>query len=261
MNFSPKWIISGVVVLVLVILFFALGPIVIVKTGHRGVVLRFSEVTGEVLGEGLHFIIPVMNTVKQLSVQTQKIEDSTLAYSKDIQSVKTTIALNYHINPARADALYQEVQKDFEDVLIEPSIEESVKAATANFTAQELIEKRPIVKEEIKNALIERLSKYFIVDDFSIVNFAFNEQFEEAVEDKQVAMQIALKAENDLLRIEIEAKQVVEKAKAEAESIRIQGQALRENPRLVDLKAVEKWDGKLPTYMLGETVPFINLNR
>lgn len=261
MNFSPKLIITSVVVLVLVILFFALGPIVIVKTGHRGVVLRFSKVTGQVLDEGLHFIIPVVNTVKQLSVQTHKIEDSTLAYSKDIQSVETTIALNYHINPASADALYKEVQKDFEDVLIEPSIEESVKAATANFTAQELIEKRPIVKEEIKNALIERLSKYFIVDDFSIVNFSFNEQFEEAVEDKQVAKQIALKAENDLLRIEIEAKQVVAKAKAEAESIRIQGQALRENPGLVDLKAVEKWDGQLPIYMLGDTVPFVNVGR
>ena len=254
-----KSAVTGAIILLVVILFFALGPIVIVKTGHRGVVLKFSEVTGEVKGEGLHFIVPVLNTVKQLSVQTQKIEDSTLAYSKDIQSVETTIALNYHINPDKVALLYQEVGRDFEDVLIEPSIEESVKSSTAIFTAQELIEKRPVVKEAIKNALIERLEKYFIIDDFSIVNFSFNKQFEEAVEEKQVAQQTALKAENDLRRIEIEAKQVIEKAKADAESIRIQGEALRLNPGLVDLKAVEKWDGKLPNYMLGNTTPFLNI--
>jgi prohibitin 2 len=251
--------IAGVALLGLII-FFALGPIVIVKTGHRGVVLKFSQVTGETKGEGLHFIVPVFNTVKQLSVQTQKIEDSTLAYSKDIQSVETTIALNYHIHPDNVGNLYQDVQKDFEHVLIHPSIEESVKATTAKFTAQELIEKRPLVKDEIKLALEERLNKYFVVDDFSIVNFAFNEEFEEAVEEKQIAQQTALKAENDLLRIEIEAKQVIESAKAEAESIRIQGNALRNNPGLVDLKAVEKWDGELPVYMLGDAMPFINIS-
>ena len=100
-KFNVKWGIFGAVLLFLVILFVSLGPIVIVKTGHRGVVLRFSEVTGRVLPEGLHFVVPVVNTVKQLSVQTQKIEDSTLAYSKDIQTFETTIALNYHISPEK----------------------------------------------------------------------------------------------------------------------------------------------------------------
>lgn len=261
MDKKIKAAIVGGVILVGVLIFIALSPIVIVKTGHRGVVLRFSEVTGEVLGEGLHFIVPIVNTVKQLSVQTQKIENSTFAYSKDIQQVETTIALNYHVDPSKADLLFQEVQRNFEDVLIFPGIEESVKAATANFTAQELIEKRPIVKEEIKQALIDRLSKYFIIDDFSIVNFTFNEEFEAAVEEKQVAKQTALKAENDLQRIEIEAQQQVVKAKADAESIRIQGQALRLNPGLVDLKAVEKWDGELPVYMMGNTVPFVNIGQ
>ena len=117
-----------------------------------------------------------------------------------------------------------------------------------------------MVKEDIKGKLSERLStSYVVIDDFSIVDFNFSDEFNRAIELKQTAVQTALKAENDLRRIEIEAKQKIETAKAEAESIRIQGEALKQNQDLVKLKAVEKWNGILPTYMMGNTVPFLQL--
>lgn len=207
----------------------------------------------------MHWVTPIAEQVADVNVRTVKIEKATLAYSKDIQTVETKIALNYHVNPDKVAILYQEVKNDYENVIINPGVEEAVKSATAKFTAQELIEQRPLVKEEIKATLLARLEKYFIVDDFSITDFSFSDSFEAAIEAKQVAQQDALKAENELRRIEVEAKQTIEKAKAEAESIRIQGEALKQNQDLVSLKAVERWDGKLPAYMLGDSVPFLNL--
>lgn len=136
-----------------------------------------------------------------------------LAYSKDIQTVESQLALNYHLKADEVNKLWQEVGDDYESRLIDPSIQESVKAATARFTAQELIEQRARVKDEIKTELFNRLGKYFVVDEFSIIDFSFSDEYEKAVEAKQVAQQSALKAENDLQRIKTEAEQRIAQAK------------------------------------------------
>lgn len=232
----------------------------IVGAGQRGVVLNWGAVSDTVLEEGFHILMPVMQKVKVVDVRTQKEELDVEAYSKDIQTVTTTIALNYHVMPDTVNKLWQELGEYYIYTIVDPAIQESVKAATAQFTAQELIEKRPELKQLIKEKLSERLNgKYIHVDEFSIVNFQFSQSYEIAVEEKQVAQQEALKAENDLVRIKVEAEQQVTRAKAEAESIRIQAEALRQNNDLIDLRAVEKWNGVLPYYMMGETTPFLNI--
>jgi regulator of protease activity HflC (stomatin/prohibitin superfamily) len=253
-----KRIISLGVFLLIVIIAINMS-VFIVGPGERGILLQLGNMQG-IYDSGLHFKIPLIQNVVLMDVRTQKIQDPVDAASKDLQSIHTLVALNYHVDPTKVDVLYQEIGLSFEDRIIRPALQESVKATTAQFTAEELITKRAEVKENIKAKLVERLSKsYMNIVDFSIVDFKFSEDFEAAIESKQTAVQTALKAENDLRRIEIEAKQQIETAKADAESIRIQGEALKNNQGLVQLKFVEKWNGVLPYYMMGEATPLISL--
>jgi regulator of protease activity HflC (stomatin/prohibitin superfamily) len=259
---AVKKLVIAAVIFILLIIFW---PVVIIPAGERGVVLTWGAVQGNIMGEGLHFIVPVMQSVKKLDVKTEKKEVNVKAYSKDIQTVDATVALNYHLDPSMVNRLWQEIGADYESRIIDPSIQESVKAATALFTAQELIELRPKVKDEIKTQLFNRLGgSHITVDDFSIVNFDFSAEYEKAVEAKQVSQQAALKAENDLKRIKTEAEQRVAQATAEATAIKIQAEAITQQggKEYVSLKAIEKWNGILPTQMIpNATLPFIDLTK
>lgn len=233
----------------------------VVPTGNRGILVKFGAVQNQILNEGIHFVSPVVD-VKKMNVQIQKLEADAPSYSKDLQTVSAKIALNYRVNASEVQALYQTIGIDFQTRVIEPSIQEAVKASTAKFTASELISNRPMVREEIKHLLSDRLrASYIEVIDFSIVNFDFSDTYEKAIEEKQVAQQKALKAENDLKRIEVEAQQRVAQAKAEAEAIRIQAEALKQSQELVSLEAVKKWNGVLPQYMMGDSVPFLSISK
>lgn len=246
--------------IILFILFInILSFFTIVNPGERGILLQFGYIKA-IYEPGLHFQVPIINRVVILDVRTQKNEVDVSAASKDLQQIQTRVALNYHIDPARVDQLYQNIGTEYETRIISPAIQESVKAVTAQFTAEELITKRAAVKEQIRSDLTSRLDYYFIeIDDLSIVDFSFSPEFDFAIEAKQTAVQQALKAENDLRRIEIEAQQRIETAKAEAESIRIQAEALKQNADLIQLKAVERWNGILPVYMMGDSIPLISL--
>lgn len=260
-----KWLGIGLIVIIAIGI---LNPFVLIGAGKRGIVMNFGAVQDKIMNEGLHFRIPIVQRVQKIDVQTQKIEIKALAYSKDIQTVESILALNFHLSPELVNKLWQEVGESYQMRLIDPSIHESIKAVTAKFTAQELIEQRAKVKDEIKTELFNRLSKYFVVDDFSIIDFSFSDEYERAVEAKQVAQQAALKADNDLQRIKKEAEQRVAQAKAEAEAIKLQSEAAN-NDKYINLKAlevqkaaVEKWNGVLPTQMVpNASLPFINLNK
>ena len=258
---GAKYAIIGTIIAIVAII---CQPVVIVRAGQRGVVLNWGAVSENVLEEGIHLKIPFMQNIIKMEIRTQKIETSALSYSNDIQTVDTMIALNYHINPNTVNKLYQEVSKDYESRIIQPAIQEAVKATTAKFIAQELVDQRPVVKDSIKMMLTERLDRWnMTVDEFSIVNFDFSDQYEQAIEDKQAAQQRALEAKNDLDRIKTEAEQKIAQATAEAEAIRIQATAVNAQggKDYVELKKIEKWDGKLPTQMVpNATVPFINLS-
>jgi regulator of protease activity HflC (stomatin/prohibitin superfamily) len=258
MNNKLKIITGGAFALVLVVILFFTGfPITIVQAGHRGVPHRFGEVFDWTVGEGIHWV-GFFTRVTHFEVRTRKMEVGADSASKDLQSVQTTIALNYHLDPGNVNKLYQEIGVLYNDRILQPAIQESVKAVTAQFTAEELITKRPEVKMLIRQELENRLhGRYIMVDEFSIVDFAFSEGFDEAIELKQTAEQQALKAERDLERVKLEAQQQIEQAKAEAEALRLQKQQI--TPDLVQLRWIEKWNGQMPQYM-GSMTPFVGLN-
>jgi regulator of protease activity HflC (stomatin/prohibitin superfamily) len=252
------------IVVVIGISMLLLNPFVIIGAGERGVVLNFGAVQDTVLDEGLHLRVPIMQRVVKMDVKVQKSQTGAESVSKDLQEAHSTIAVNYHVSPSKANWVYQNLGKEYKERIIDPAVQEVVKAITARYTAVELITQRENVRYEIKKLLNERLSSYnILVDDFSIVNFAFSKQFTQAIEAKQAAEQLALKAQRDLERVKIEAEQKVAQARAEAEALRLQKENV--TPELVKLRqieaamrAIEKWDGHLPR-VTAAAVPFIDV--
>ncbi|MDP2854277.1 MAG: prohibitin family protein [Smithellaceae bacterium] len=259
----PKKLVVIVGVIIFVLVFFR--PWVQVGAGQRGIVLNFGAVQKQVLDEGLHFRIPVMQEIVLMDVKVQKAETDAAAASADLQDVTSRVALNYHVVPDKANIVYQNIGVQFKERIIDPAILEVVKAVTAKYSAEELITKRPAVSEAMRVALMERLLVNNIaVDAFSIVTFSFSKIFTEAIESKQTAEQLALKAKRDLDRIKIEAEQKITTAKAEAESLRLQRANI--SPDLIELrkieanmKAIEKWNGILPQVTGGGAMPLIGL--
>jgi regulator of protease activity HflC (stomatin/prohibitin superfamily) len=235
--------------LTLVIIFLAILSkfFVIVNAGERGVLMQFGKVQEQVLGEGLHVIVPTVYSVKKLSVRVQKQESSAEASSKDLQDVFTDVALNWHIIPDEANAIFQQIGDEKEVVarIIAPAVEEVLKAVIAKYTAEEIITKRGEVKAAVDESLTLRLLTYHIaVDDISLVHVHFSQRFSDAVEAKQIAEQEAKRGEFLALKAVKEAEAKVNLAKGEAEVQRL----LQDNltPELLERQAIEKWDGKLP---------------
>lgn len=256
-NIGPKKI--GQVLLVLVVAVLAFKSYTTIKAGERGIVFsRLGGVSERILDEGWQFKLPFVEDIIPIDVKIQKSETAASASSRDLQVVRSVIALNYHLDPAAVNSIYQDVGLAYETRIIDPAVQESVKAITAQFTAEELITKREQVSAEIKEMLTTRLSRnYILVDEFSITELAFSEVFNNSIEAKQVAEQQALKARQDLERIKIEAEQKLAVASAEAEGQRLQRETI--TAELIQLRAIEKWDGRLPQ-VSGGGVPFIDVN-
>jgi regulator of protease activity HflC (stomatin/prohibitin superfamily) len=250
-----------------------LNPFVMVGAGERGVILNFGAVGKDVLGEGLHLRMPIMQRIIKVDVKVQKSQTDADAASRDLQDIHSTIAVNHHVIPDKANWLYQNIGVSYKERVIDPAVQEVVKAVTARYTAVELITQREKVRGEIKEMLKQRMTGYYIVvDDLSIVNFKFSPQFTQAIEEKQTAEQKALKATRDLDRIKIEAEQKIAQAKAEAEALRLQKENV--SPMLIQLRQIEvssrmiemmerKWNGQLPSVMTGGTggpLPMLDLS-
>lgn len=254
-----------VIIGALLIVLLMLKPWAQIGAGERGVVLNFGAVKETVLNEGLHFRVPVQQQIIILDVKVQKATSIAPAASKDLQDVSSEVVLNFHIIPDKANKLYQSLGIHFKERIIDPAIQEVVKAVTAEYTAEELITKRPAVSESMRANLQQRLLPHDIaVDAFSIVSFSFSPVFTEAIEAKQTAEQHALKAARDLDRIKIEAEQKITAARAEAESLRLQraniSRDLLELRKIeANLKAIEKWNGVLPNVNSG-AMPFIDVS-
>ena len=249
----------GRYVFIFIILVIVLTSFGTVGAGERGIKLRFNALTGKVFGEGLYFVLPFVERVVIIDIKQQKEEADAQAASKDLQTVTSRIALNYSINPNLAVSLYQNIGINYKARIIDPSIQESVKATTAKFTAEELITKREEVRDEIKAHLSEKLDGTGIkVEQLSIINFDFSTSFNNAIEAKVTAEQNALAAKNKLDQVKYEAEQAVAEAKGKASALQIEAEAINTNPQIIQLRAIEKWDGKLPQVTGGAT-PFINI--
>jgi len=228
-----------------------------VPAGYRGVVLRFGATTGEVKQPGLYVITPFIESVAQMNVQVQAYAVDAASASRDLQNVLTKVTLNYIVDPDKVVDIYNRLNLDYQERIIAPAIQESTKATTARFTAEELITKRQIARNDLEENLRRRLDQFDLHDvAMSITNFQFSDEFTKAIEAKVVAYQNFLKAQNSLKQTQVEAQQAIASARGDAEANRLRKQAISEVT--IQYDAVQKWDGHLPTVMGGgSSMPFI----
>jgi len=254
-----RWIIVGMLVLIVMSIGFC--SFHQIPAGHRAVLMTWGQVHPETYGEGPMWRIPIMQKIQKIDCRIHKIQTETSAPSKDMQETFATVALNLHVMPEYSNWMYRNIgtKSRVQVEIIDPAVQDTMKAVTAEYTAAELIGKREAVSDKIKIQLRNRLYPYGLyVVDFSFVNFQFTKGFMAAIEAKQEAEQSAMKAKNDLERVKIDAEQKIATAKAEAESLRLQKENVSEN--LLRLRAIEKWDGKMP-YYTGGPLPFINAGK
>ncbi len=239
------------VIIVFILLIVLLNSFTTVGAGHTGVVTTFGKVSEGVLSEGLHFKIPFIQNIILIDNRVQKAEASCSSASKDLQTVSSTIAVNYKVLNGYSASVYKNIGMDYESVIITPAIQECVKAVTAKFTAEELITNRQSVGDQMMALLKEKIGEYGIeIQIFNITAFDFTDEYNAAIEAKQTAQQNALKAQQDLQRIKVEAEQTIAKAQAEAEAYRLKSEQI--TPEILISNYIEKWDGKLPTVVSGE---------
>ncbi len=241
---NKKKLILALIVAVVVI---ALGSfsVVVVPAGHTGVQVTLGAVGGDVLQEGMHFKVPFVTNIVVMDNRVLKTEVECSSASKDLQTVSSTIALNYRVGRENSASIYKNVGTNFETIIVNPAIQECVKSVTAKYTAEELITERQKVGDQMKDALREKITPYGLdIEVFNIISFEFSEEFNAAIEAKQTAQQNALKAEQDLARIKVEAEQKVEQARAEAEAYRLKNEQITDQTLMMEW--ISKWDGKLP---------------
>jgi regulator of protease activity HflC (stomatin/prohibitin superfamily) len=250
---QPKLLILAIVVIV--ILFVLSASFVTVGPGERGVLMTFGAVHKGVLAPGLHMKLPFVQTVKRMNVQIQKSQTDETAASRDLQNVKTQVAVNWSIDPNDAEWVYQNLgdESQLTSKVIAPVVSNAVKAVAARYNAEDLIEKRDRVAREVQDQIVTALTPYKVqVQGVNITDFQFSPTYAEAIEEKQVAQQHALQATYDLQRVKIQAEQAIAKAQGQAEAQKLLQVTL--TPEIIQLKAVEAWNGVLPTVVGGNGV-------
>lgn len=251
--------------------FYFLAGITIVDQGERGVVVHFGKIE-KVLQPGFSFINPIGNDVYFIDIRNRSIafedienkQNALAAASKDLQDAWVGVVVNYRIDQDKTVEIYQNYKtvEEYQARVLEPMVKDVVKSVTPQFTAEELIIKRSEVNTNIENVLRERFGQTSaIADRINIVNIRFSPSFTNAIEQKVTAEQQALAQRNLLEKSKYEAQQKIETAKGEAESIRIQSQALTEQPQFLEKMRIEKWNGVLPVYVGSGVIPFMNLSK
>jgi len=266
--------VAAIVIIVIVVGALATGGFVRVPAGYRGVLLTFGKAEDRILQEGLNFKIPFVQTVALMNVQIQKAESTESTATKDLQEVSTTVAVNFKLTPNAVNSIYRDLRSDYVSRVIKPNIEESLKATTALYTAEELVTRRAVVKSTFDDILEERISLFNIeVVSVSLTDFQFSPSFAAAIEAKVTAEQEALQAKNKLEQIRYEAQQQIIQAEAEknATIARSLGQARAKiieanatagaiklitsqmTPEYAQYLWLTQWNGKLPAVMGGES--------
>lgn len=258
--FPVKLVASAIAASILLVLSVAFWPLVSVPAGHVGVIALFGQVQETVLQPGLHVVNPLAHVI-DMDVRQYPYSVEGEVGTKDLQSVHGKVIVNYRVSPESAGRLYSGFGPKYWDIIIGPAGQDRLKSVTPHFTAEELVTKRADVSRQIKAAVIDavktRSAGMLVVDDVVVADFGFAKSFKDAIENKQVAEQLALKAERDLQRIKVEAEQQIATAKAQAESYRLQSQQITQ--QMIQMEAIKKWDGSMPTYVgAGAPLPFIN---
>ena len=250
---KPKKIIIPVVA-VLAVLIVALNSFVVVEAGHTGVVVTLGAVNEGVLQEGMHLKAPFVQDVVKIDNRIRKLEVTTEAFSKDLQSVDTVLAINYRVDTSKSYSIYKNIGADYENVLVVPAVNEVLKAITATYTAEESVTNRALISEGLIVGLNEKLNDIGLyVTDVNIIDFDFSDAFINAIEEKQVAQQQLLKAETEkqtkITNAQADAEAVKIKANAEAEANETISKSLTN--QVIENKKIEKWNGELPRVQGG----------
>lgn len=246
-----------ITVIALVVFVTAANCFTIVDAGHTGVVVTLGKVNEGVLQEGMHIKAPFVQKVVKIDNRIVKLEVDTEAFSKDLQTVSTTLAINYRVDTSKSYSIYKNIGADYEAVLVTPAVNEVLKATTAKYTAEESVTNRTLISDGLIEGLNEKLNSIGLyVTDVNIINFDFSEAFITAIEEKQVAQQQLLKAET-------EKQTAITNAEAEAEATKIKAEAEAEannkikaslNDDIIRSKFYEKWNGELPQAMGSDSV-------
>ncbi len=237
-----------------------LGSWVTIQAGHRGVVMHWGKVQPQVLDEGLHFTCPFMTSVQKLSVRVDKNQVKANGASKDMQTVTTDVAVNWHLKAEDVQKVFQTVggKEVIVENILTPAVNEVFKAACSRLAASDILAKRMQLKEDVDKSLNSRLAKYnIIVDDISIVDINFGEEFSKAIEAKQVAEQEAEQAKYTAMKATQEALAKVNTAKGDAEAQRLVQSTL--TGAILKQKAIDKWDGKFPVVMGSGSLPLLDM--
>jgi len=265
-------IVSGAIgIFLLIATLTGLDGIVVIDPGESGVVVRMGAVqTDSYLSEGFHFKIPFADDVDRINVQIKKFEAANMnASSKDIQTVRTSCTVNYRVSALQAPHIRQKIGIEpelHEQTALQPALAETIKAVTAQYNASELISKRADVSHKMKELFQSKLDGLvpggFVVSEFAITNFEFSTIFNDAIEAKVKATELAIQTENEVRQAKAEAQKQIAKAQGEAQSVRIRAdaeahaigvraKAFRENPEILNMDIVAKWNGTLPQVISG----------
>ena len=229
-----------------------------VPTGFVGVKTRFGQVQDDVIQEGLNTKVPFIEKIVKIDCRTKKLESTSEGSTKDLQTVNISIAVNYNVNKKTANTLYKEVGVDYENIIINPAILESIKAIAAQYTAEELITKRAEVSTNIQDAIMHKITdRGFNISAFNITNINFTEAYNQAIEAKAVKQQEVATAQAELEKQKIQNEKEISIAQKDAKVMELQNQQITENTlRLKELeikeKMINKWNGEYPDTMLGE---------
>lgn len=252
---SKKVIIAVVAVVLIALTMFSSA--IVIQPGHTGVVVTMGKVEEEVMQEGFHFKIPFIQDVVQIDNRIVVLEVETEAFSKDLQTVQTRLAINYRVDNRKSYSIYKNVGADYENVLVTPAVNEVLKAISSTYTAEESVTNRVLISEGLVEGLNKKLNDSGLyITDVNIIDFDFSEAFINAIEEKQVAQQKQLTAETQkqtaIANAEAEAQAIIIKAEAEAQANKVLSESLSD--KIIEYNKIEKWDGKLPQVTGGSSI-------
>ena len=234
----------------------------VIDTGHRGLFVKFGEIQGEPVPEGVYGYNPFSTDMLEIDVRERKLEKSTNCFTKDTQHVGVNFVITFFPDPSKVHLLHKQFGWDWQEKIIEPVALGSVRDVIGRYVADDLVGKLETAKHDAENELKQKLaSRDIFLTRLDVTGIDFDEGYKNAIEAKVIAIQRASEAKNKTVEVEEQAKQAVIAAQAEAKSMTIRSQALSQNKGLVEYEAVQKWDGKLPQYMLGDSTPFIKIGR
>ncbi len=235
-----------------------------IDPGHRGVKVVWGEVSMKdgSMPEGLYFYNPISTTIYDIDVRTQRWDLKLNTYTKDVQQANITLTVNYRPKADKVHVLFKEVGKTWDSIILPPAVEGELKKVVGQYDAVDLIAHRAKATKEVQQSIADSLiSNDVVVSRVEMVNIQFLKEFEKAVEDKVIASQKAVEEANRTKQVREQASQKIIDAEAVAKSMQIRATALQQNAKLVEYEAVQRWDGKLPQYVFGNSVPFINLDK